>query len=443
MGNIKLAISDKAIESSLTIVDPIGKIIEQDGRILRIINDEFYADAYRKLLENNQLDSAFSKGLIYTWLPNDIQDSRFPLILEHKKIPFILHPAEYTDLMFWLSAKMFLELNIELFKLGYLLKDAHPWNVTFNNYQPTFFDFCSIVKESSLSKRWLYEFIKYFAIPIYLSKRYKTKRFSKEYRKEHEAGFGNSLLTTKLFKNTVFSDLYRLENQINNPSFVLNKLLNWLEKTSPILPKTGDWGDYNQSHESSFFSPSTPKQRFVYQILSDRRPNTVLDLASNKGFYAGMAAHLGASVIALDNEEVCVNECLLFAKRHGLTITPAEMNIIQPTPEFGWGLTGENSYKRFNSEVVLALGLIHHVCLRQNLPVKLFCKILSNFSSDGIVIEYVAPEDKHVKNWKVKPPNDYSIESIKSYLGNRFPYLVTSPPVTSEGINRTFLFFHK
>jgi hypothetical protein len=188
--------------------------------------------------------------------------------------------------------------------------------------------------------------------------------------------------------------------------------------------------------------PSTPKQRFVFDILSSTRPDKVLDCATNKGYYAEMAARLGASVAAFDYEEFCVDECLSAAQEKQLDITPALMDFRRPTPSSGAALSYGSAYERFRSNLVLALGLCHHICIKQSLPVQMFCDICMQYATDGIVLEYVDPTDMHVAAWKRPTPLDYSLEGFRRYFAKRFPRH-KSVDIVGDGLARTMIHFFR
>ena len=189
--------------------------------------------------------------------------------------------------------------------------------------------------------------------------------------------------------------------------------------------------------------PELPKPKFVFEILSKERPDKVLDFAANKGYYSKMAALLGAAVIACDYEEYCVNECLHVAQSNGLSITPALLDFKAPTPKYGMGLRGPDSFERMRSDMVLALGLVHHICIGQQIPVEIFCEICMSYAEKGIILEYVDPTDIHVQSWGVVKPKNYALESISQIIQNKFPRIIHGNPIIDGGLNRKMLYFSR
>lgn len=423
------------------LYDESGRICIKGDKIYRIIEDKTHIKNYKELLSSQNIEKVFSAGLVYTKIFEE-NNKEGMMVLEHQKIPFILHPCEYSNKMFWQAACMFIQVNLELWKEGFLTHDAHGWNITFDGNKPIFYDFGSIIKRESISEPWFEEFYSCFVVPVWLaSYSTKTYKYSKEYRREHTSGFGINLFKSKKIKKIIFRKFGRISQFKNNPAKFFNEILKWLQNHPPISALAEYWSDYYELNEMDFTNPSTIKQKFVKEILIKEKPKKVLDLASNKGYYAAMASHLGASVIAFDYEEEIVDHLILNGSSES-NITAAHMDFNKPTAGLGSGLFWEDSFKRFNSDIVLALGLIHHICITQNVPVFLFCKTCMGYAGKGIIIEYVDPNDIHVAGWNKTTPKDYSIEKIKSFIRPKFSRVQTSEIWLSNGLNRTFLYFY-
>lgn len=426
------------------LFDKIGRVVIHDDRVFRIISNKKYVEIYKKIINSPDFDTLFDIGLIKTSIYKEGPNDSF-LILEHSKLNFILHPSEYTNQMFWDAAFMYVKLCKTLFdKYQILMVDAHPWNITFQGPKAVFYDFSSLYRGDTIPKGWVDEFEKYFSIPIKLASLSKLSYpLSQQYRKEHLEGFGLMVMQNKLLLkgfNLKFKSLTKLKS---NPSIYYDGLLKWLERNKPISPSKQYWSKYEQSHFAEIETPRTIKQRFVYQMLTNQRPKTVLDLASNKGFYAMMAEKLGAKVMAFDYEEETINNCRKIAQELNSKITMGVVNFNTPTPASGIGLTIANAYDRFKSDIVLSLGLIHHICLTQKIPVSVFCGICMEYANAGIILEFVYPDDVHVSKWKVSIPDDYNIESISSYFETKFPIVTKSDSIEHDGVHRLIVFFSR
>ena len=423
------------------LFDQSGRIYVTNNKVYRLIEDKATIKNYKNLLSSPHLEDLFAVGLIRTKIDESLSTTEL-LVLEHEKIPFILHPCEYTNQMFWSAAVMFIKLNLELTKLGFVTHDSHPWNITFIGNRPVFYDFGSIVRREKISKSWLNEFFTYYIVPIWLANLSKrTYNFSKEYRRENGTGFGIRFFKFQKLRKLLFRKFWRTSNFRYNPKILFNDILSWLQKHQPLNARPEYWSNYYELSDPDYTRPKSIKQNFVFKILSDNKPHKVLDLASNKGYYSFMAAHLGAKVMAFDYEEELVNHLFENCPYEDL-VTMAQMNFERPTPALGPGFYSENSFLRYKSDIVLALGLIHHICITQQVPVYLFCQTCAKYASKGLILEFVDPNDKHVVNWKKPIPKDYSIIKISDYLKDKFPNFLVSEIENEDGLNRTYLYYY-
>jgi hypothetical protein len=421
--------------------DTTGRVFFHEGRVFRSIDTPEAAAACRRILDSPWIGEAFDAGLVKTWIAGDVTIAGAELVLEHERLPFIVRPAECTAQMHWLGAKVLVRLALLLGRHGITLKDAHPWNVAFHHGMPRFLDFGSLVGATATAS-WIDEFRRYYAVPIWLAAK-GAQKLALEYRRQHLTGFGLRVFDSRILRDTAFFPFAIWRRSPELPH-VLEKVDRWLDDHAPKPPGKERWASYLQSGEdASSVADGTPKQRFVYETLSAARPKTVLDCAANKGHFAELAARLGASVAAFDYEEYCVDECRRRAERHGLDISPALMDFRQPTPPHGLGLAYGSAYERFRSEILLALGLCHHLCIAQGLPVRLFCDICMEYSSDGVVLEYVDPADVHVSAWRSPIPPDYSFEHFGEYFSRKYPRRTEGAWPSDGGVVRRLAFFHR
>lgn len=429
--------------SRSSIIDDAGKVFFHGGEVFRAIYSREHAELYRKILQEPWMAEVFDAGLVNTSVATDISLPTAYLILKHETIPFETHPAESTNYLHWLAAKAIVSVSLRLAKQGLLLKDAHPWNIMFQKGKATVVDFGSITKADSIPFSWLEEFRKYFCVPLWIAST-RWNAFALEYRRQHSNGFGIRVFENPILNRLLFRKIMGLRQSLSPPIEFFKCLDDWLDQHKPTSRQKEFWADYQQCGDNlDHLRPELPKQKFVHDILCQEKPGKVLDFAANKGYYSEMAARLGADVLACDYEEYCVDHCLTLAREKQLPITPALLDFCLPTPNFGLGLLGRNAYERFHSDIVLALGLVHHICITQRIPVEVFCEICMNYSNSGVILEYVDPSDKHVATWKRPTPENYSIEGISKFFSRKFPRVIQGEPMVDNGINRVMLFFGK
>lgn len=429
--------------AAASIVDPSGRVFFHEGRVFRAVYDADAAAFLARVLAAPWISEAFDAGLVGTWIASDVGLEGARLVLEHERVPFTVTPAEFTSRMHWQAAQTLLRVAATLARHGVYLKDAHPWNVLFHRGRAVLVDVGSLEPHDGARAAWLDEFRRTFAAPLWLASAGMTG-FAAEYRRQHHSGFGLRLFDATPLRQALGLALGGARPGARSPERLVARLQAWVDRHEPRAGDRGRWGGYEQSGASEDpLTPTSPKQAFVLDALSAARPATVLDCAANKGYYSEMAAALGAAVVAFDYEERCVDACLALAQRKALDLTPAVMDFKLPTPPSGWGLACGSSIERFGSEIVLALGLCHHLCLAQGVPVRLFAEVCMAYASRGVVMEYVDPADAHVARWGQRPPPDYSVDGFTRHFSRKFPQRRVVPLATDGGLRRTMLFFHR
>lgn len=427
--------------SEASLMDDAGRVFFYENRVFRAIRHQESADIYRKILNEEWMNRCFEKGLVKTWVCDNIKIAGIPLILEHEKISFISIPCEWTMKMFWNAIKMMIEINLELSQHGFLLKDSHPYNIVYHFGNPVFIDFGSIIKSKEIPKGWMEQFIVYCGVPLRLGVT-RWRNLAIEYKREYASGFGISLFKKQITRFFILRRLLRISEYFYNSVVFFEKILAWVEEYHPSFPIEEKWANYEQFNRLNNSLPVTIKNKAVIDIFQKEKPDSVIDCAANKGYYAELAARMGISVVAFDCEEFCVDECLKIAKDNRLNITPIMMDFRNPTPNFGHGLVVGDSFNRFRADIVLALGIIHHLCLKGNLPVTLFCQICINYAKKGVVIEFVGLKDKHVENWKLKqPPKDYTLEKIFYFFSENFLNYRIVSNYDADGLDRKIIHF--
>lgn len=115
-------------------------------------------------------------------------------------------------------------------------------------------------------------------------------------------------------------------------------------------------------------------------------------------------------------------------------VVPAVMDFLVPTPALGINsgpceddgcivTPGLSAKKRFKSDLVLALALIHHLVFFQKVSFEEIVKQLKSFTNKHLILEFVCPTDDYVKGWMNESFNWYSFENLKKALEQEFTIL--------------------
>jgi S-adenosylmethionine/arginine decarboxylase-like enzyme len=162
-------------------------------------------------------------------------------------------------------------------------------------------------------------------------------------------------------------------------------------------PKGTEWADY---YEDTNYSPDAlhQKKQLVAEFLDKISPKMVWDLGANIGMFSRNASHKGIFTISFDIDPAAVEKNYLECKKNGETnILPLLLDLTNPSPNMGWQNQERVSIlKRGPTDTVLALALIHHLAISNNLP---FERIADFFSKicHWLVIEFVPKNDSQVQ----------------------------------------------
>lgn len=414
--------------------DENGQVFDLGKVVLRKINNS-YKKEVKKIFKAYKIGKLNKKGIVETRLRHDGN-------LEHEKL-ITSYPYEWTQNMYKDAVLFHLKLFSEVAKAGLTLKDALPNNIVFDCTTPVFIDFLSLVfPDKLINEKWLNTerfqdpriaivdtmLLPYIIFPFILMSRkeYGVARELLSIRSCNTGGktpewgdlFKPKGESIRLFTLVAKLKWYRLllrQHLIDFDKFIV-KLARILSEPDVTPPKSAYSLYYNKKkEETSFRNPSRflPKQKTVYNIIKNKKPETVLDIGANTGWYSVLASRLGSVVIALEDDESCVDILYKRAKKDRLNILPIKISFCELTKKIygveyddpvykSRGLKNNPLYKsgmeRFKSELVLALGLAHHLVLGQGYSIEKMFKILSQLTESTLVLEFVDLTDEKIVN---------------------------------------------
>lgn len=426
--------SDDVSFASKRSVDPNGKLFSWNGDLYRAISPAL-GPTYRNLLQGNNIQRLFDIGLIETEIaPIDIEG--FDLVIKHRKIPFISYATEWCGSMLKDAALLTLDVNLALADLGLELQDAHPWNILFDGSKPKFIDFGSIVPMRNADTwRPAQEFVGMFFNPLLLMSAGcagqarsllidpKTLRGKRVY---HREVLYNLLRNRKL--SHFFSALWqpKMSTSISRKDGI-KYLREGIQATSIPLEKT-KWSDYSlEEVDLSSRSEWIEKRKTVYNVISRYKPTTLLDIGSNTGWFSKLAAILGSSVIATDNDETCINRLYLNEQARKQQILPLTLDFRNPTPAYGIDLRCLEATERLRCEMVLGLAIVHHLVFKQKLKFDAIISSLATFTDKWLLVEFIPREDKYVSEWYDDSFSWYTEDNFKKELQKHFSKIEQLP----------------
>jgi hypothetical protein len=418
---------------NLSGFDDDAGVYFENGIIRRIYNLESSRDAHSVFETLNKVGFA----------PLSIVDSKIEsyeidgnLILQHKAL-FFAHPTNWTPIQLLKVCKLTIELNIGLREYGLVLKDMLPENLTFHDTKPIFIDFASIVDFNKLQKlEWLNEvrknqkpemfilknmFFRFMLIPLIIGALDSPKKMS------HILGFnfcnsGNNppnlkrlnlfrVLTTNKLKTMALTCKIIVKIKFSNDHIKIEgAIIKYLQNLEASMRKNiSPYLDYYNSKNEAFdFKDQSNwknKQMNLNLIYEKFKPKSLLDIGANTGWYSILASQKGIRVTSVDEDMASIEDLFKYSDENSLPINclvATYSEISNSCQSVFPSSRNKNSQlfpqSRFNHEMVIALGLIHHLCLGDGIPVSEIVKVLAMISSKYLVIEFVELEDDKILN---------------------------------------------
>jgi len=349
------------------------------------------------------------------------------LWLEHPRVDPISYPWEWTTAQWRAAAELTLRVASQAVAAGWALKDATPLNILFAGPRPVLVDVLSFERRDPRVTVWLAygQFVRTFLLPLvaakYLSWPLQAMLFTRDgyepgdiykalprRQRINPALFDVVTLATLLERRGQKADEAKKMPSASDPDLaahILQKRITRLGKQirhAAGSPNRSQWSNYTQLAHHYQPGDTEQKQRFVREALERCRPAEVLDIGANTGSYSRIAAETGAKVVALDSDAAALEALWEMAALEDLAVTALVANIARPTPAAGWRNREQLSLlDRLTGkfDLVLMLAVIHHLILREQLPLKHIAELSASLTRRWLLVEWVPPSDPMYQEW--------------------------------------------
>jgi len=398
--------------------DPSGFLFEREGRLYRQVNG-VYREHYDQLLSSGLYKKLTEQGLLVSHEEVDLpppDPERAYKILKPRRVPFISYPYEWCFGQLKDAALATLRIQKTAFDSGMSLKDASAFNIQFVDGRPVLVDTLSFEKLEL--KPWVAyrQFCQHFLCPLLLvaTKDYALGLLSRIFIDGVPLSLTSRLLPfrTRLrpslathvhlhaLSQKVFSEkkVKARERKIRPVSLAgLTESLESAVRRLKLPIKKTEWSRY---YEETNYSPEgfERKKKIVEDFLDAMKPETVWDLGANTGIFSRLASRRGIPTVAFDVDAVAVElnyrECREKSEKN---LLPLVMDLTNPTPALGWENRERMSLlERGPADAVLALALLHHLAISNNLPFPRIAGFLGRVCR-RLVIEFVPKTDSQVQ----------------------------------------------
>lgn len=432
--------------------DPNGFVFEEGGNLYRKVRVS-YSENFKQLTQSGLYITLVGKGLLVPHEDADIEVNRTGRtfkILKPARVPFVSYPYEWSFSQLKSAALATLRIQKISLEYGMSLKDASAYNIQFFGITPSLIDTLSFEVYEEGSPWVAYrQFCQHFLAPLALMA-FVDLRLSR-LTQSHIDGIPLDLACKLLPKRALLNGnllmhLFlhaKLQNKFEGtrasassrklPKHALLGLIDSLEAavSSIHLPKCqSNWSDY---YDCNSYSAETTEKKLatVRDMLMQTAPKTVFDFGANCGRYSRVAAELGAMTISLDMDPLCVQKNYLDAEKESSNrILPLVIDLTAPTPSIGWSNNERASLiERGPCDTGLALALIHHLAISNNVP---FERIAEFFSlvCKTLIIEFVPKSDVQVQRLLASRKDiftAYTEEIFENEFGKFFEIIEKTP----------------
>jgi ribosomal protein L11 methylase PrmA len=424
--------------------DPSGFLFQRDGVLLRQVNPS-YREHYDRLIESGLYAKLTKRGWLVPHQEVDepaAADAAYR-VLKPVRLPFVSYPYEWSFSQYQDAARLTLRIQALAMEHGMTLKDASAYNIQFQGSRPLLIDTLSF-EIYEPGRPWVAyrQFCQHFLAPLALMS-YRDIRLAQLMRSQID-GIPLDLAAALLPRRSrlrfgLLSHLFlharsqtrMAHSKRDAASFKVSELAlkglvtslgNAVAKLTWKLPAS-EWGNY---YDDTNYSASSAdhKAELVGAMLDAIEPGSVWDLGANDGRYSRIASSRGIPTVAFDIDPVAVEKNYLQARStKDEKLLALRIDLANPSPALGWDHEERASLAdRGPADAVLALALIHHLAIGNNVPLERIAAFLARLGAQ-LVIEWVPKEDSQVERLLASRQDifpGYSEDGFVAAFSNRF-----------------------
>ena len=198
---------------------------------------------------------------------------------------------------------------------------------------------------------------------------------------------------------------------------------------------SGQWVEYGR--QTSYSEAGAESKRvLVERMLADSGARLVWDLGANVGTYSTIAAGDDRQVIAFDQDASSVEHHWRSLSPEARTsVLPLVMDLTNPSPALGWALEERRSLiQRGPADLVLALALVHHLAIGNNVPLEGIAELFAQLGRQAIV-EFVPKDDpmtRHLLAARKDVFPDYTLDGFRIAFARHFTIADEAPIADSR-----------
>jgi len=402
--------------------DPSGFIFSLDGSLYRQVNQSYRAD-YDHLMASGLYQDLVGSNLLVSHEEAQIQpadpENAYKVIFP-RRVRWISYPYEWCFSQLKDAALATLDIQKRALRSGMTLKDASAYNIQFLEGKPVLIDTLSFAVYQE-GKPWdaYRQFCQHFLAPLALMAHVDV-RLNQLFR-VYLDGIPLDLASRLLpFRTRLNAGLLlhihvhagaqkkyaeparpagRSPRQMSKIGF--QGLIDSLETAVRGLnwkPAGTEWSDYYENRLNYSDDALEHKKEIIQKFLDRIQPKTVWDLGANTGIFSRLASQRGIPTAAFDIDPAAVEiNYRTMAKVGEPNLLPLVMDLTNPSPAMGWENRERDAFlERGPADAVLALALIHHLAISNNVPLAHLSRFFAR-AGRWLIIEFVPKSDSQVQ----------------------------------------------
>lgn len=440
--------------------DPSGFMFTHDGKLYRQVNTKYQAE-YDLLMRSGLYDQLTKSRTLVAHQEVELALAPRPEIaykvIQPEIVDFISYPYEWCFNQLKDAAILTLAIARRSLEFGMSLKDASAYNIQFHQGKPMFIDTLSFEKYEEGTPWVAYrQFCQHFLAPLALMT--KTDVRLAQMLRLHIDGIpldlaskllpGSTRMNFGLATHIHFhakSQQRYADKEVSHSeikarvsktamSGLLDSLLSTVKSLNVKTIQT-EWTDYYQNNNYTQDSFEA-KRQLVRSFIEKVQPKKVWDLGGNTGEFSRAASDLQIPTVCFDIDPGAVQQNYDLVKQNKEKfMLPLRMDLTNPSPDLGWhNAERESMQVRGPVDLVMALALIHHLAISNNVPLVDVADYFADLG-DYLIIEFVPKSDSQVKRLLASRLDifpDYTLDGFREAFKQRYVVLDEKPVEGSE-----------
>jgi len=400
--------------------DPNGILFFVNGQVYRQVNQSYKND-YEKLMGSGLYDLLIKKELL---IPHEevniepVMKEKSYKIIKPQQIPFISYPYEWCFSELKEAALTTLEVQKISMDFGMTLKDASAYNIQFIDGCAKLIDTLSFetYREGQFWNGYR-QFCQHFLAPLSLMshKDVRLLHLLRVFIDGIPLDLTSSILpmrTKSMFSLMTHihahaksqkhyeskTDVKIKEKKLGQRAFlgIIESLLSAIKKLN-WKPSGTEWAEY---YSDSNYSESGFEQKkgVIKNFFEKIKPKVVWDLGANTGIFSRLSSSKDILTISFDIDPAAVEKNFLECKKNNeKNILPLVIDLTNPSSSIGWQNDERMSLMdRGPADTILALALIHHLAISNNVPLYKIAEFFGKLCN-SLIIEFVPKTDSQVQ----------------------------------------------